>query len=265
MTAKHKNKRSLISRTISFLKETYILKTNNYDKLKPIFIVGCGHSGTTIMLRILGNHKDLFSINRETKAFQGNYPKMSEVHEWNIETKNKNKLRWVEKTPKHIRNIGRLLKIFPQAKIIVMQRDGRDVTVSIRQRSGNSEEALKRWVKDNNYSLNYLADSRVIAVKLEEFTDNPEDSLKKICDHLEINYSKELLDYNKKKFTYDNNDPEKTDNRSGDDHIKNRVWQVNQPLFKDTSKWKSLATDDELEMFETNEMFRTVMKSLNYI
>jgi hypothetical protein len=35
----------------------------------PIFVVGCGHSGTTLMRRLLGMHKNLFAVPLETFMF----------------------------------------------------------------------------------------------------------------------------------------------------------------------------------------------------
>ena len=34
-----------------------------------IFIVGCGHSGTTILNKIIGTHKNIYSISQETGFF----------------------------------------------------------------------------------------------------------------------------------------------------------------------------------------------------
>ena len=39
-------------------------------KLKPpIFIVGCGRSGTTLLLRILGKHENIYAIEEESHLF----------------------------------------------------------------------------------------------------------------------------------------------------------------------------------------------------
>ena len=257
-------KKDIIARGVSFLKETYLRMKSDLKNDRPIFIVGCGHSGTTLMLRILANHRDLYGVDYESKAFQGNYAKISKILEWRKITRKNGKTRWVEKTPKHIQYIGRIFSIFPKAKVIIMQRDGRDVIVSIRKRFGSSELGVNRWIQDNKAGLRYKKDQRVSFVKLEELGQEPENVIRELCHHLEIDYYSELLDYQNTTFKFDNHNPQKTAKREGVDHIKNRVWQVNQPISKNTSKWKEQATSKELEIFEKNQLFRDIMKSLKY-
>ena len=258
-------KKNIVERGISFLKETFIRLNSDLKDDKPIFIVGCGHSGTTLLLRILANHKDLYAVNYESKALQGNYPKISKILQWKEKTRESGKSRWVEKTPKHIQYIGRILKIFPKAKVIVMQRDGRDVTVSIRKRFGDSKLAVDRWIDDNKASLNFKNDPRVCYVHLETLTEKPENTIKSICHHVDLDYYPGLLDYSNSTFKYGNQEPAKTSKRDGKDHMKNRVWQVNQPIFKNTSKWNKEANEEELQIFNTNSEFQRIMKKLNYL
>ena len=258
-----KKKLNLIQRIQRFIKEQYYLYTNNFKEAEPVFIVGCGHSGTTLMLRILGAHPDLYAIDYETKAFQGNYPKMSNVLKWNKIVEEQG-CRWVEKTPSHIRYIKRILKLFPKGRIIVMLRDGRDVTVSIRQRYGDSKWAQSRWIKDNQEGLKYFEDKRILPVRLEDLTSSTEKTLLEVCDHINVPYSPELLDYHTSEFKYHNEAPKQTSSRKGHDHLTNRVWQVNQPIFKDTSKWKTEATEEELNLFEDKE-FKDLLKKFEYL
>lgn len=217
---KKKKKLSLITRITRFIKEQYILYTNNFNDYEPIFIVGCGHSGTTVLLRIIANHKDVYGVPYESKAFQGNYPKMSKVLEWNKKVKEEKKLRWVEKTPKHIQYIDRILKIFPKAKVVVIQRDGRDVTVSIRKRFGDSQMAMDRWIEDNKASLQFSSDPRVSFIRLEDLTAQPEETVKKVCKDINLSYYPELLNYQNSEFKFDNQKPIKTDSVTGENHIK---------------------------------------------
>ncbi len=258
-------KNNLIKRLFFLLKETYLRLSSDLHNERPIFIVGCGHSGTTILLRILANHNDLYGVNYESKALQGNYPKISQILEWKKNTRQSGKLRWVEKTPKHIQYIDRIFKIFPLAKVIVMQRDGRDVTVSMRKRFGDSKLGMDRWIDDNQAGLRYEVHPRVYFVQLETLTKQPEITIKKICEHVDIEYYPELMDYKNSTFKFDNQVPAKTSKREGKNHIENRVWQVNQPIFKDTSRWKDEANSEEMEMFENNKEFKQLMNYLKYL
>lgn len=255
---------NIFIRSSKFLKEFYLRLKYDFHEENPIFIVGCGHSGTTLMLRILSDHKNLYGIDYESKAMQGNYAKFSKILQWRKETEKNGKDRWIEKTPKHIKYIGRILSIFPNANIIVMQRDGRDVVVSIRKRFGDSKLGVNRWIEDNLASLKFKDDERVHFVKLEDLTENPEQVLRKVCNKINLEFYPDLLNYHSSQFTFDNQKPTKTSERAGKDHIKNRVWQVNQPIIKNTSKWKIEATSQEREIFESNYSFRNVMKLIGY-
>jgi hypothetical protein len=44
-------------------------KSHNFSEYNPVFIVGCGHSGTTLILRILAEHKNLHVIDYESDIF----------------------------------------------------------------------------------------------------------------------------------------------------------------------------------------------------
>jgi hypothetical protein len=257
-------KKNIFGRGMRFLKESYYRLNANLKNHHPIFIVGCGHSGTTLLLRILANHDKVFGIPYESKAFQGNYPKISKVIEWNKELIANQKERWVEKTPKHIQYIDRIFSIFPKAKVIVMLRDGRDVTVSIRKRFGDSKLAAQRWIEDNKAGLKFEDDSRVTFLKLEDLTEDPQSAIRKICRHINLEYNDELLNYQNSEFQFNNQRPEKTTKLKGEDHSKNRVWQVNQPIFKSTSKWKNEATLEENKIFQENKDFIRLMEYLGY-
>ncbi|NBC11389.1 MAG: hypothetical protein GVY24_06590, partial [Planctomycetes bacterium] len=66
----------------------------------PIFIVGCGHSGTTLLLRLIGAHPQIMPLLEETWALvNGEYQRL---HGWDLSCFKAGKQRWVEKTPSHI-------------------------------------------------------------------------------------------------------------------------------------------------------------------
>ncbi len=212
-----------------------ILKTK-----KPIFIVGCGHSGTTLILSILDYHKDLFSEKNETYIFSEK--KIPYFKLWEFINKIKNK-RWVEKTPKHVYEIEKIKNVFPKAKIIVMIRDGRDVACSLKERIGSFNLGAKRWVNDNLAWLKYKNDPNLFTLKLETFTNEPESQLKKLFTFLEIEYYNQIWDYNKKKRDFFTNIE-----RSA--HEIKRSEQANSSIKSNTCRWKNEISVQEIDYFK---------------
>src|SRR5690606_32716704 len=119
----------------------------------------------------------------------------------------------VEKTPVHIHKIDKIFTLFKNAKIILMMRDGRDVACSIRERTGNFEKGIERWIVDNSVGFNYWNDPRVKVIKLEDLTEYPSDVLKQTCDFIGIDFESEMIQGQgkKEKLYYTDKIPTKND------------------------------------------------------
>ena len=111
-------------------------------------------------------------------------------------SKKKGIQRWGEKTPGHCIYINKIIKIFPSAKIINIVRDPRDVYYS---------QCNLIWGKKNpvsfcklyrrNYAVleKHSANFYYKSFKYEELLENPEETLKAICDFAKISYSNDLI------------------------------------------------------------------------
>lgn len=96
--------------------------------------------------------------------------------------------RWIEKTPNYIYKLPVILKHFPDAKIIWVLRDGRDVAHSVFQKSwgaNNIYYAANAWMRAN-YQPELLANSQILLVKYEELLSQPSIGLKRIFEHLDF-------------------------------------------------------------------------------
>jgi hypothetical protein len=110
---------------------------------KPIFIVGAGHSGTSLLAKALSKHPTLITWHENNKVWiWGNVFKDSDLlTETDLTPKIKNhienrfvkylqksgKNRICDKTPRNCLRIPFILAVFPDAKIIHIVRDGRSV------------------------------------------------------------------------------------------------------------------------------------------
>ena len=80
----------------------------------PVLICGCGHSGTTLMLSILGAHSELQAI-----PFESSFARRPPVSAadfrmfFDVLCLYHERKRWVEKTPMHVHFLGPILKAYP--------------------------------------------------------------------------------------------------------------------------------------------------------
>lgn len=106
------------------------------------------------------------------------------------------KARWAEKTPQNIRHLDWIIKRFPEAAIIHIVRDARDVVCSMRQHpdwrwvDGSWQKVLvprplatyaQRWLDDTASGLAWRGDPRYTEVRYEALVTDPGDALTSIC------------------------------------------------------------------------------------
>jgi hypothetical protein len=213
---------------------------------QPVFIVGCGHSGTSLLLAVLGTHSRIFAIPYESSiAAQDDQQKFQKkLKNFDEMTILARKHRWVEKTPKHIRYIGRILQWRPDAKILIMIRDGRDVAFSIRERTGLPERGIRRWVEDNLAGKPYWTHPNVYLVKYEELISDFVSTVRHILEFLGEEYEEGLKDYYKIPRKWYSDEISKPPTPSGHNHEQYRNWQINQPLFDGRGRWKNMSENE---------------------
>jgi hypothetical protein len=111
------------------------------------------------------------------------------------------KPRWGDKTPEYVHHLGELLAIFPDARVIHVIRDGREVAASLAERPFAPPTAVVasfRWRRDVRIGRSagrWLGPERYLEVKLEELTREPERVTRDICRFLGEEYEPAMLDY----------------------------------------------------------------------
>jgi hypothetical protein len=231
-----------------------------------IFIVGCGHSGTTILNKIIGNHKNIYSISQETGLFAQHKKKdKDEDIVKNLETLDKrielNK-KWIcEKTPGHVYSIDKIFKVIKDPKIIVIIRDGRDVVASLYKRYDNFEKSVNRWIDDNMEWLNNQYKDSFHLLKYEDFVKEPQIQLIKICEYLQEEYDNNMLNYKKEKIEL----PIFDGPIKGEDHAALRNYQINQELYDGTKRYLKDLTELQINFLYSNKKFIELMKKFDYL
>ena len=119
-----------------------------------------------------------------------------------------------DQTPRNVFYIKDILELYPEARIINMIRDPRDVLLSQKQRwkrrfLGGSDmpvkETLRDWVNYHPITISHIwrtavnaADQfaqheRVVSIYFEELLTHSETTVKRICDFANISYTNTML------------------------------------------------------------------------
>lgn len=106
---------------------------------------------------------------------------------------------WVEKTPNHILHLETLRAIWPQAVIVRIIRDPRDVGLSMRRLPSFSDELLPNiylWQRWNAQAESFLAaDTKSVSLRYEDLVEEPEKHLRRICELAELAFDPAMLDF----------------------------------------------------------------------
>ncbi|WP_162619613.1 sulfotransferase [Salinicola peritrichatus] len=221
------------------IKENQKPEDKNQILDKTIFVVGCGHSGTTLMASLLGAHPEVHTIPRETYWFLNNPNLNNEYYQEKRDSQREGKSIVCEKTPRHVYKIREIKEKFPNAKIIAMIRDSKDVVSSLKKRSGNFEHSVQRWISDNKALLEFKNESWIKLVKYEDLVTKKESAVHEILTFLGLPYTDEVFDFHKKDYKWFGvEDAKETDGRGEHNHISLRSWQMTQPIHDNRGVWK---------------------------
>jgi Sulfotransferase family len=201
----------------------------------PYFLVGSERSGTTL-LRLMLDHHPLIAFNSEFEyslemvGDDGSIPEVDAYRRWLSEwwlfqdggfevdpaldyralvcSFLEQKINWSGSSAERVgatihKNFNRIHHLWPNAKLIHIVRDPRDVARSIIGMgwSGNVWAAVDRWriAEDLWQSVEpNLAPDSWIMVRYEDIIVNPEQELGRICQFMGIPFSEEIFTYTKK-------------------------------------------------------------------
>jgi hypothetical protein len=196
--------------------------------------------------RILTEHPAVHSITDESYLFIKNTDDriLDELNRWNEEAKRNGKEVILEKTPYHLYYFNRINEFLPDCFLISMIRDGRDVVASYMASGHTLEWGIEYWSNCMEYIdelKNKIANHHVL--KLEDLTKNPEKELSILLDKIGLDSAENIigrmLRYHEKRKTYYHPKIEMPPNAlEGENKAMLRNFQVNQPLFKNTSRWQ---------------------------
>ena len=233
------------------------LPSSGNDSERPIFVIGMFRSGTTLCEQILSSHPDvqgageLYDINQlsyslgNSKLHDKSPASLLDVTQDKLINAANSYLRTldkhstvassiVDKMPANFFHVGLISRLFPNAHIVHMIRDPRDVCLSMYfQRFGAQMTFSTDLVELANYHLTYqrimqywneVLDIKIHNVVYEELMENQEELTRKLLAFCGLDWSEKCINFHQSKR--DINTP------SYD--------QVRKPLYKKSvARWKN--------------------------
>jgi hypothetical protein len=219
------------------------------NNLNLISISGCGHSGTTLTATVLGAHKDLLLIPTETRMF---LDKSYDINNFIFNNYSGKETMVIEKTPNHVYVLDKIKKEYPDAKFILNIRDPRDIVSSLYNRFEDWNKSIDRLKKDFEYIKKFYSFGHL--VKYEDIVNNFEDTFIDICKYINMDFDENMLEYYKYAPNWygvenpkDSNGKDKVYKNNISNHETKRSWQVKQPLFDGTGRWKKELNGSQIE------------------
>jgi hypothetical protein len=192
---------------------------------RPIFIVGCQRSGTTLLRLILDSHPNIscgpetrFLADLEKVTGEG-WPRMSLYglprsywiekfavlfHDFKMDYAERcGKTRWADKTPLYALHLPFIDELFPHSQIVHVVRDGRDVVASHRSRWGylSALNATAKWARYIRLARAFgtsLPADRYLEVRYEDVVNNTEPAMRKVLDFLAEPWHDDVLHHDEK-------------------------------------------------------------------
>lgn len=162
--------------------------------------------------------------------------------------------RWGDKMATFRRCMPTIVDLFPDAKIVHIIRDGRDVASSILPLSfgpNTAYVAAKKWRNFIEHGLDFAArhPRQVYTVRYEDLIDDPEKYLREICDFVDEPFHEDMLQFHK----------------SGTKRVPRKEihGQLTKPVNKErAARWKRDLSPGQVRVFEA--VAGPLLDRLNY-
>lgn len=192
---------------------------------RPIFLVGCQRSGTTMLRLVLDSHSNI-SCGPETRFLTDlerivgrDWERLARFgftqEEWLARiadffggvhreyARRRGKRRWADKTPRYAMSLDFVTRVFPDAQIVHLIRDGRDVVVSHRKRFGywSAVKCVVKWpryIRAARAVGRALPAGRYLELRYEEAVADPGTVLRGLFDFLGEPWEESVLDYQRR-------------------------------------------------------------------
>lgn len=198
-------------------------------------VCGCGRSGTTLARVILDSHpalfagpesllflptridfadlawkfdldeaslRELFALSRSRTEFIDRFQELLRAEA--------RKQIWVDKTARNIHRLDYIWRHFPNAKVIHVVRDPRDVVASLKTHRKHKveqgkivptgfcmpvEQCIARWKLAMDHALPHRGAPNYLELKYEALVLDTEDTVRRLCDFIGVDFDRRMLDF----------------------------------------------------------------------
>jgi hypothetical protein len=187
---------------------------------RPIFVVGCPRSGTTLLRLILDSHPSI-SAGPESRFLWGlqaieerNWPTLATfgltLDEWHAKVRSlfeaphrayaehQGKVRWADKSPDYALMLDYIDTLYPDAQIVHIVRNPRDVIDAWRRFYGlkSVHRAAQAWVRYVGAAHTFaetMGPGKVMELRYEDLAREPESTLRALLTWLGEPWSDDVL------------------------------------------------------------------------
>jgi hypothetical protein len=181
------------------------------------------------------------------------------------------KQRWGDKTPRYVSYLPAIQELLPEARFVHLIRDGRDVAVSMRRMwfaPGQDAATLARYWRGCIETAREGARhcTHYLEVHFEDLLRNPANTLKLVCDFVELPWDPVMVDYPQRA---PGRLAEVEDQRLPDGRVIRRERRLGQhplvgelPQLDRIGEWRRAMSDSDVAIFD--ELAGDLLAELGY-
>jgi hypothetical protein len=189
---------------------------------RPIFVVGCARSGTTLVQLMLDSHPriscgpETLFLEQMVRAEENNWMRLAafgltrqawrarvrDLFEWvHVQhAERRGKVRWADKSPGYTRILDYVDDLFPDGQVIQVIRDPRDVIDSWSRRWGprRAHEVVHAWPEHIRAGRAFAAGrppDRYTELRYESLVRDPEKTMRTVLDWLGEPWDDDVLHF----------------------------------------------------------------------
>ncbi|WP_040281405.1 sulfotransferase family protein [Psychroserpens damuponensis] len=211
--------------------------------------------------------KKYFDANEDLRGKELSQVVMEIGHSY---AKSNNKEFWGEKTPAHALRLKRIYDLFPEATIVWIIRDPRDVIVSYIKRWNNNDFADEKFILNTAVLLKYYYYKLIeenpyentIKIRYEQLTKDPNKQMGDLFSKLGLEFESEYL--NTKNFIINNDEAAEahknlnrkvnTDSVGSYKKIPNGILQKVELLLKSEMQYLEYKIDNDVNLLNISEL-----------